>query len=55
MTFFTHPSRNLRELEIIIPAAEFAKMAKGVAYAVHPVNGNPGYQWKVKPGVSITK
>ena len=44
-----------RELEVIIPAAEFAKMAKGTAYTLHPVNGKKGYEWKVPEGVTLTR
>src|SRR5262249_31128777 len=38
-SFYTDRSRNLCELEVVIPPAEFGKMAKGVAYTLHPVNG----------------
>jgi hypothetical protein len=55
MTFFTHASRNIRELEVLIPPEELAKMAKGVPYTLHPANGNPGYVWRVKEGVTITR
>jgi hypothetical protein len=55
MNFYTHRSRNLCELEVVIPPAEYAKMAKGVAYTLHPVNGNKGYEWKVADGVTLTR
>jgi hypothetical protein len=55
MNFFTLNSRNLRELEVIIPAANYAKMTKGVAYTLHPVNGRKGYEWKVQSGLSVTR
>jgi hypothetical protein len=53
--FVTRKSAELRELEVIIPAAEFAKMAKGVAYTLHPANGKKGYEWKVRDGVTLTR
>jgi hypothetical protein len=55
MNFYTHASRNLREMEVVIPKEEYAKMVKGVAYTLHPVNGTPLYQWKVQKGVTITR
>jgi RNA polymerase sigma factor (sigma-70 family) len=55
MNFHTHQSRNLRELEVVIPAAAYATMAKGVAYTLHPVNGKKGYEWKVREGVTLTR
>src|SRR5262249_7312597 len=54
MGFVTRSSAKLRELEVIIPAAEFAKMAKGGAYTLHPVNGKEGYEWKVRDGGKVT-
>lgn len=55
MSFFTWSSRQLRELEVVIPAAECAKMAKGAAYTLHPLNGKKGYEWKVRDGVTLTR
>jgi hypothetical protein len=55
MNFYTDHSRNLCELEVAIPPAEYAKMARGVAYSLHPVNGKKGYEWKVREGVSLTR
>ncbi len=55
MNFFTLNSRNLRELEVIIPAADYAKMTKSVAYTLHPVNGKTGHEWKVRNGLSVTR
>jgi hypothetical protein len=55
MNFYTDASRKLRELEVVIPAGEFAKMASGVAYTLHPVNGKRGYAWKVREGVKLTR
>ena len=55
MNFHTDHSRNLCELEVVIPAAEYAKMAKDVAYTLHPANGKKGYEWKVGDGVTLTR
>jgi RNA polymerase sigma factor (sigma-70 family) len=55
MNFLTDGSQNLRELEVIIPAADYAKMVKGVAYTLHPVNGKKGYEWKVRDGLTVTR
>jgi len=55
MTFFTDASQNLRELEVVIPAAEYAKMEKRVAYTLHPANGKKGYEWKVDAGLTVTR
>ena len=38
-----------------IPPEEYTKMARGIAYTIHPVNGKPGYTWKVKDGLTITR
>ena len=35
-------AEKLRELEVVIPPAEYAKMAKGVAYTLHPVKRGGG-------------
>jgi hypothetical protein len=48
-------SANLRELEVIIPKAEYDKMAKGVAYTLHPLNDKKEYAWKVRDGVTLTR
>jgi RNA polymerase sigma factor (sigma-70 family) len=55
MNFYTYRTRNLCELEVIIPPAEYARMAKGVAYTLHPVNGKKGYQWKVRDGLTVKR
>jgi hypothetical protein len=53
MNFHTQRSRKLCELEVIIPPAECAKMAKGVEYTIHPVNARDGYEWKVREGLKL--
>ncbi len=55
MSFWTHGPTNLREILVAIPPQEYAKMAKGVAYAIHPVNAVVDYQWKVKDGLKIKR
>jgi RNA polymerase sigma factor (sigma-70 family) len=55
MNFYTDRSRNLCELEVVIPVAAYAKMAKGVAYTLHPANARKGYAWKVREGVTLTR
>jgi hypothetical protein len=55
MGFVTRASQNLRELEVLIPAADFAKMARGVPYTLHPANAKKGYTWKVRDGLTVTR
>jgi hypothetical protein len=55
MSFIAGSSRKLRELEVVIPPAEYAKMAQGVAYTLHPVNGKKNYPWQVQGGVTVTR
>jgi hypothetical protein len=55
MSFWTGGPSNLREILVVIPPQEFAKMAKGVAYTIHPVNAAADYQWKVKEGLTIKR
>jgi hypothetical protein len=53
--YFTQSSTDLRDVEVTIAAPEFARMARGVAYTIHPVNGKSDYQWKVRDGVTIAR
>ncbi len=53
--YYTATPDGLRELEVVIPADELAKMARGVAYTVHPVNGRKGGEWKVRDGLTVTR
>jgi hypothetical protein len=55
MNFVTSASEKLRELEVVIPPAAYAQMAKGVAYTLHPVNSQNGYRWRVRDGVKVTR
>jgi RNA polymerase sigma factor (sigma-70 family) len=55
MSFVTHVSRKLCELEVVIPSAQYSKMAAGVAYTLHPVNGKKEHVWKVREGVTLLR
>jgi hypothetical protein len=55
MSFWTHAPADLRDILIVIPKEEFAKMTQGVAYTLHPANSVADYQWKVKKGLTITR
>ena len=55
MSFVAGGPEKLRELEVAIPATEYAKMVPGVAYRLCPVNGNKGYEWAVSDGVMVTR
>jgi len=54
-SFYTLPAEGLHEIEVVIPPSEFAKMAKGVRYTAHPVNGRGSYRWKVRDGLTVTR
>jgi RNA polymerase sigma factor (sigma-70 family) len=54
-SFFTLRSKKLCELEVVISPAEYGKMASGVAYTLHPVNGKKEYEWKVREGLTLTR
>jgi hypothetical protein len=53
--FITLASEGVREMEVVIPPAEYAKMVRGVSYTLHPVNAVPTYHWQVKPGLTLTR
>jgi RNA polymerase sigma factor (sigma-70 family) len=55
MSFVTQPSAGLREMEILIPPAEYARMESGVEYTLTPRNEAAGYQWKTKGPITIKK
>jgi hypothetical protein len=48
-------SPDIRELEIVIPREEFARMQPGIAYTLTPRNEVAGYEWKTKGRVTVTK
>jgi hypothetical protein len=52
--FYTHRSAGLREIEVVIAPEEYRKLAAGVPYTLHPVNGTPGFVWGVRGPVSVT-
>jgi hypothetical protein len=54
-SFITSGSEKLRDFEIVIPPEEFAKMARGVAYTLHPSAADKEYAWAVKPELRITR
>lgn len=54
-SFFTQGSQSIREFRVGIPAGEFAKMQVGVPYTLQPVNGNEGYSWRVKDGLTVSR
>jgi len=39
MSFVT--AKDVREMEVLIPPEEFAKMARGIAYTIHPPTESP--------------
>jgi RNA polymerase sigma factor (sigma-70 family) len=47
--------RELHELEVLIPPEEYARMVAGVEYTLIPRNEVPGYEWKTKGRVTLTK
>ena len=51
----TWHSHDLHEIEIVISAEQYAKMAPNVVYTLEPLNGVTGYEWRVKGRVTITK
>jgi hypothetical protein len=55
MTYFTHASEGVREMEIVIPPKDYARMERGVPYTLTPRNGEVGYEWKTKGKLIIKK
>jgi hypothetical protein len=55
MNSVTGGSANLRELEVLIPTKEYAKMTAGTKYTLHAVNGKEGYEWKIKGNLTIER
>lgn len=45
----------LRELEVVIPAAEYANMAAGATYALRPLNGKGEFIWRVREGLTLSR
>ena len=55
LSFWADKSSGLREILLVVPRDEYAKLAKEVNYTLHPLNAVGGYQWKVKDGVTIRR
>jgi RNA polymerase sigma factor (sigma-70 family) len=55
LSFWTDAASGLREILLVIPKEEYAKMAKGVAYSIRPGNSVAGYQWKVEDGLTVSR
>jgi hypothetical protein len=55
MNFVSGGPQKLCELEVLIPPAEYDKMARGVAYTLHPANGKQRYEWKVREGLKLMR
>ena len=46
-------SPDIRELELLIPPEDYARMEPGVEYTLTPRNEVPGYRWKTKGRVTV--
>ena len=46
-------SPDLRELQVMIPPEDYARMKPGVEYTLEPRNEVPGYQWKTRGRVTV--
>ena len=51
----TWHSRNLHEIEVVVPRDEYAKMQPGVEYTLVPRNEVAGYGWKTNGRVTIKR
>lgn len=54
LSYITHMSTGVREMEILIPPEEYVKLKRGVEYKLVPFNENKNYNWKVKSDFRIT-
>jgi RNA polymerase sigma factor (sigma-70 family) len=45
----------LREILLVIPKEEYAKMAPCIEYSIHPANSTAGYQWRITGGLTIRR
>jgi len=54
LSYITHMSTGVREMEILIPPEEYVKLKRGVEYKLVPFNENKNYNWKVKSDLRIT-
>jgi hypothetical protein len=48
-------SPDIRELELLIPPEDYARMEPGVEYTLVPRNEVSGYHWKTRGRVTIAK
>ena len=55
MSFVTDQSAGLREIEIVIPPDEYARMEPGIEYTLTPANEVTGYEWKTRGRITIKK
>ena len=55
MSLWADGPTNLREILLVIPKSEYAKMAKSVDYSIQPVNSVSNFLWKVKGGLSVSR
>jgi hypothetical protein len=53
--FMTDKSKDVREFEIVIPPEGFRKMARGVAYTLHPARRDGEYRWETKGALRIRR
>jgi hypothetical protein len=51
----TWQSRDLHEIEVLIPRDQYARMEPGVEYALTPPNEVAGYRWKTRGRVMIVR
>lgn len=54
-SFVAGGSDKLREFEVVIPPDQFARMAKEVAYTLHPAAPGKEYHWEVKGELRISR
>ncbi len=40
---------------MIIPATEFQKMARGVAYTLKAAKAGNGFEWRIRNGVTLMR
>jgi Transglutaminase-like superfamily len=53
--YWVVPSSGVRDFYVQIPAAEFPRMAAGVAYELVAIDGPNAEKWVVQPGVNIVR
>ena len=53
--FYTQRSKNLRELEVIIPRSQYERMATDVEYKLTPQNEDSDVHWQLDKPVTLTR